>query len=154
MKYCTRCGSKMEDSMLFCQKCGAKSSSPANEKPELTASATQRNTQGQAYTPDWQEAAPSSRVKKSGLLGNMRTSMTIWMIVCLAEAVFVAIKRDFFIASLFIVYAVMFFVLANSPKECCYIFGKEAGLKKTPFVLIVVFGAFFTLALLRKLFNI
>lgn len=77
----------------------------------------------------------------------LRKSMKIWAIICFvfsAIYILMAFTELFMIAGtpFFALLGMMFFVLAFTPKESKYILGKDKGLKKKTFVIIVVTIAF------------
>lgn len=159
MKYCYKCGNPMEDDMLFCQKCGTKTV----EQPDPNDSACpyakghiyseQRYAQGV----DENTGGTSNKVNKCKQpqqaqtpVHTLRKSMKIWMIVCIVfaglYALIGAVIKEMSMAvgmgGFYAVLAAMFFVLAKSPKGNPFILGKQAGLKKSVFVLICVVVAF------------
>ncbi len=140
MKYCPKCGSSMEDDMLFCQKCGTRI--PDIDDSDSVSAHTEESNQTQ-YEPESYDAGVNSQPSE-------RKGMKKLLIACLLLAGMTVLvggsKGDFGMVlgmgGFFAVLAVMFFVLAKSPQDNPYILNKASGLKKTVFVLISVILAF------------
>lgn len=121
MKYCYKCGNRLEEYMLYCPKCGTKVEVDVVRDIDLSEN----------YVPKHSES---------------RKGMKIAMAVCIALAVFYAIagvlvKKPNAAVELivgFTVLAVMFHVLAKSPKDNPFVLGKESGLRKSALVVICV----------------
>ena len=159
MKYCYKCGNPLEDDMLFCQKCGTKAVEQSAPNDSARPYAKEHTYSEQMYEQgvDKNTDVTSDKVNKCKQpqqaqtpVNTLRKSMKIWMIVCIVFAgLYVLIGAVIKEASMavaaggfFAVLAVMFFVLAKSPKGNPFIFGNQTGLKKSVFVLICVLVAF------------
>lgn len=135
MKYCNKCGNPMEDEMLFCQKCGARVA-------ESSATNTSIN--------EHETAQPTKIDVIQNQSGKPRKGMKILAIVCGVFAVLYAIigiaagepAMAAGLAGFFVVFAVMFYVLAKSPKANPFILDKQSGLKKKTFVFLCVIISF------------
>lgn len=154
MKYCFKCGNQMEDDMLFCQKCGTKVVLTDETTPKNNPPVNQLDVEKSTYAPTQKTVvSPARNDIKIQYPKTMRTSMQIWMIICLAFAGLYAVvgivagEPNMVVAmsGFFGVLAVMFLVLAKSPKGHPNILDKQNGLKKSIFVLICVIVAFFVL---------
>lgn len=105
-----------------------------------------------AYIPDSSAGRQScSQLNDGGSSKNgLRTSMKVWMIICLIFASLYMLigavnqtpAMGIAIFCFFGVLAVMFFVLAKSPKGNPFILGRANGIKKIPFVLSCILIAF------------
>lgn len=150
MKYCYKCGNKLDDNMQFCPKCGTKSMDNENSTPE-----NKRLAQGQYDTefidiPTRQEGEDSRKKRNSKTSSNLRMDMQIGMTICLIFGIIYMIMglvmRDYAIsaamAAFFLILSIMFAVLARSPKESIYILGKQRGVKKIIFVPCCIVIAF------------
>lgn len=140
MKYCPKCGSSMEDDMLFCQKCGTRI--PDIDDSDSVSAHTEESNQTQ-YEPESYDAGVNSQPSE-------RNGMKKLLIACLLLAGMTVLvggsKGDFGMVlgmgGFFAVLAVMFFVLAKSPQDNPYILNKASGLKKTTFVVASILMAF------------
>lgn len=145
--------------MLFCQKCGTKAAeqSASNDSAHPYAKGHTYSEQRYAQDVDENTDVASDKARKHSQpqqaqapVNTLRKSMKIWMIVCIVYAGFfvlcgVVTKETSMAVGMggfFAVLAAMFFVLAKSPKENPFILSKQAGLKKSVFVLICVVAAF------------
>lgn len=152
-------GNSMGEDMLFSQNCGMNSAAQTSSN-DMDHPDTRGNTYSeQSDTPSSQakpyfmsyEAGIHNQPQQTHTAANtLRGSMKMCMIVCIVFATMYvligAVIGDANMAvglgGLFAVLAVMFFVLAKSPKENPFILGKQRGLKKSLFVLICVVIAF------------
>ncbi|MGN1069423.1 MAG: hypothetical protein ACI4P5_03345, partial [Candidatus Fimadaptatus sp.] len=146
----------MEDDMAFCPRCGTKAVNevPSNDKTQSPNSADNSFTDNHR-----QDTAVGSSVEKphAKSTNTVRKGMKIWMIVCIAFAalfVLTGITSNLMtmaasMGGMFVVLAIMFFVMSKSPKGNRYILGRPMGMTKSLFALtcvvvalaIVVIGA-------------
>ena len=151
MKYCHKCGNQMGDDAIFCQKCGTKLAAPAEHTEERPFAKGHAYFEHR-YTEPMEETVSQNEqeervVPQTKKKNKPRKGMKFFSIVCFVYAViftFGGVSEDLSmlgLAALFVVLAVMFVVLARSPKENKYILGKKSGLRKSTFAwLCVVLG--------------
>lgn len=149
MKYCSNCGNKMEDDMLFCQACGTKFvtvpvEEPKNDPPIEQAEAN--TTSSKKKQKESRFKANKTTKESSGVPKGMKFGKNICVVFAVLYVLLGLMIGEVGMAigmgGLFAVLALMFWVLSKSPKDKPFIFGKDAGLKKTKFVLLCVVAAF------------
>ena len=149
----------MQDDMLFCQKCGTKSVI-IEESINSDDSNMFSDDPSIRYANNYNSISPFSKQKNAEEFPvGMRKGMKVGMIVCLVLAFIYAILAIpmglmltyFGMAGFFVILALMFLILAKSPKESPFLLGKSKGLKKSIFVLICVILAFSLVGILAPL---
>ncbi len=116
MKFCCKCGEKLDDKVVFCPGCGVK----------LGDKSTNVRQWGQSVGPQGSKLP--------------RKAMKAWSVVCFLFAgmygLLSAVIEPAMLSAavLFCVLGIMFVVLSKSPKENPYILGRDGGLTKKKFV--------------------
>ena len=142
MKFCPMCGCQLPDEAVFCGSCGAGlqeevPTAPAYQYPPDPG--YQQPYSG--YQPGYQQpytAGPAMPVRRK-----VRANMLVAALLCIVGAVVAIVKPNIIPYSLpaaiaLAILAVMFLVLAWSPKEAHGLLGKPAGMSKGAFVGLLV----------------
>lgn len=153
MKYCSKCGNRMEDDMRFCQKCGAKAMDPVSSdfslkttqkesEPAFTEKAEETKPEKTNQTPPPAPEFPTYSHTKNQK--PTRVNMIAW--ACVFGIFFLTFLLDalfedasaFSLCFLFASITFLFVVLSQSPKSSPFLFGREKGLSKNKFVLVTL----------------
>lgn len=153
MKYCIHCGNRMEDSMKFCNQCGAKYPIFGEDAIEDTPEILDEDISLQSNNSDViREQEPNNDHPEKRKNSVSRKGMRFWeifwivmgvlsillaftgddpgLILCLGSGLF-----------MFII-AAMFHVLSKSPKTSEYILGRSSGITKKRFVIGSILAAY------------
>lgn len=135
MKYCSHCGSPMEDEMNFCQKCGTRF------VPEKAI---------RKQTPTANKGATSFTHRKGmNFFGGVFAILTV-------TAAVMAITEDPSMIALVgfcLVLSGMFFVLAKTSAKSKFLFGESSGIKKSLFIGLSILLAFVLFSVLSSVYG-
>ncbi|MBE6764445.1 MAG: restriction endonuclease [Ruminococcaceae bacterium] len=120
-----------------------------NQKSQYAASLkhTIKNSNSKSSKAESSNNTPKNRLRK-----NMKISAIVCFVLALLYIWTAIIVESFTIAFtvFFSILGIMFIILALSPKDNIFLFGRKDGLKKKYFVLIMVCLAFITLTIIQK----
>ena len=144
MKFCPMCGCQLPDEAVFCGSCGASlqeevPTAPAYQYPPDPG--YQQPYSGYQPGPGYQQpytAGPAMPARRK-----VRANMLVAALLCIVGAVVAFVKPNIIPYSLpaaiaLAVLAVMFLVLAWSPKEAHGLLGKPSGMSKGAFAGLLV----------------